>query len=299
MDKFKRFYVINSFADKPFGGNPAAIFTNAEGLTSANMQNIARQMNLVETVFISPLKNKKADFELRYFTPEKELPVAGHPTIAAFIALSKTKMIDIAKQENYVIKNKKGLQEVRVKNKKDPTIFMQQAKPVFHEIIQHKKTIANILNINIQDLSDTLPIQSIDTGLGHIIIPVKSMSALMGIQKNIKELKDFCQKNNAAEIQAFTFETYAKNKNMDLHTRNICPREGIEDPGCGVGNGALGAYLLKHYFINQPAISLKAEQGHIVKMPCIIEINASQKDGDIQVWVGGKGRLMIEGKFFL
>ena len=76
----KRFVVVNAFATVPFGGNPAAVFTNAQGLDDATMQAIARQLNLVETVFILPAEGD-ADFRLRYFTPEAEIPVAGHPTI--------------------------------------------------------------------------------------------------------------------------------------------------------------------------------------------------------------------------
>ncbi|MBF8984764.1 PhzF family phenazine biosynthesis protein [Lutibacter sp. B2] len=94
----------------------------------------------------------------------------------------------------------------------------------------------------------------------------------------------------------FTFETY--NEKFTIHTRNICPRNGIEDPGCGIGNAALGAYLLKNKHFNQNEIRLKAEQGKIVNMPCSIEISTNQKEeNDIQVFVGGKGRVMIKGEF--
>jgi trans-2,3-dihydro-3-hydroxyanthranilate isomerase len=297
MNKSKTFYVVNSFAEEAFGGNPAAVFPDASGLDTKTMQKIAKQLNLVETVFVKVLKDQKADFEFRYFTPEKELPVAGHPTIASFVALVKANIIDISKKEKYFLKNKKGIQEIIIRDKKEPIVIMEQAKPVFYEIIKDKKTVADIFGIDVKDLSDTLPIQSVDTGLGHIIVPVKSLKVLMKVKRNIKELKEFCQKHNSTEAQLFTFETYKKS--MDLHTRNLCPREGIEDPGCGVGNGALGAYLLKHYFINKNNISLKAEQGNIINMPCVIEIYGSKKDQDIKVSIGGKGRLMIKGKFFI
>jgi trans-2,3-dihydro-3-hydroxyanthranilate isomerase len=297
MKDSKTFYVVNSFAEKSFGGNPAAVFSEVVGLSTEMMQKIAKQLNLVETVFVKDLKGKKADFEFRYFTPEKELPVAGHPTIAGFIALAQANIIDISKKEKYLLKNKKGVQEIIIKNKKEPIVIMEQAGPVFGEIINDKKAVADIFGIDVSDLSDTLPIQTVDTGLGHLIVPVKSLKALMGIKRNIKELKEFCNKHNATEAQIFTFETY--NKVMDLHTRNICPREGIEDPGCGVGNGALGAYLMKHHFVNKNIISFKAEQGNIVNMPCVIEIYGVRADKDIKVSIGGKGRLMVKGEFII
>ena len=77
------FFVVNSFAEKAFGGNPAAVFLDGEGLVEAVMQSIARQMNLIETVFVFRPDAKEKDLRFRYFTPLEELPVAGHPTIAA------------------------------------------------------------------------------------------------------------------------------------------------------------------------------------------------------------------------
>lgn len=296
MSKVRNFYVVNSFADKSFGGNPAGVFLDARGLSTRMMQDIARQLNLVETVFITPLKNKKADFEFRYFTPQKELPIAGHPTIASFIALSKANIINVSKKENYLIKNKKGTQKITIKNKKNPIVIMQQAKPIFYKIIEDRKAVADIFGINVKDLLETLPVQTVDTGLGHLIVPIKSLSSLMKVKRDIKKLKDFCKKHNATEAQLFTFETY--DKKMDLHTRNICPREGIEDPACGVGNGALGAYLLKHYYKDKQNISLKAEQGIVVNMSSVIEIYGFRKDKDTQVLIGGKGKLMVKGQFF-
>ena len=297
MNVIKKFYVVNSFAEESFGGNPAAVFPDASGLSTATMQKIAKQLNLVETVFVTSLKNKKADFEFRYFTPRKEYPIAGHPTIASFVALVKAKIINVSNKEKYLIKTKKGIQEIIVKNPKEPIVIMQQAKPSFHKIINDRKAVARILGIDARDIADNLPIQTVDTGLGHMIVPLKSMEALMRVKRNIEKLKNFCKKHNALEVQAFTFKTYSSA--MDVHTRNISPHDPIEDPGCGVGNGALGAYLLKHYFKDKQNISLKAEQGHITNMPCVIEIYGSNTGKDIEVSIGGKGTVMIKGNFFI
>ena len=293
----KKFYVVNSFAEKSFGGNPAAVFPDASGLNTATMQSIAKQLNLVETVFIISLKKSKADFEFRYFTPKREYPIAGHPTIAAFIALAKANIINASKKEKYFIKNKKGIQEITVENQKEPTVVVRQTKPIFHKIITGRKDVADVLGVKAGDIMENLPIQVVDTGLRHFIIPLKSIKSLMRVRRNTEKLKDFSKKHNALEVQAFTFQTY--NRAMDLHTRNISPHDPIEDPGCGAGNAALGAYLLKYYFKDKQNISLKAEQGHITNMPCVIEIYGSRAGTDIQISIGGKGRLMVEGNFFV
>lgn len=88
--------VINSFSGENLTGNPAAVFLNPSGLDNNTLQNIAKQINLVETVFVYPSYN--ADFLFRYFTPNKEVSLAGHPTIAAFMALVNSKKIDLVKE---------------------------------------------------------------------------------------------------------------------------------------------------------------------------------------------------------
>ena len=83
----RNFLVVNAFADRSVGGNPAGIFPHAEGLADEEMQLIARQLYLVETVFVFRCAEPNVDRHLRYFNPLKELPIAGHPTVVAWIAL--------------------------------------------------------------------------------------------------------------------------------------------------------------------------------------------------------------------
>jgi trans-2,3-dihydro-3-hydroxyanthranilate isomerase len=291
------FLVVNSFTSLPFGGNPAAVFPNAENLSKDSMQRIAKQLNLVETVFITGTSLDQADFRLRYFTPNEELPVAGHPTIAAIRALIEVGDIDLSQRKTFNIVTAAGKQAISIDGSNDdPVVVMKQPKPEYYPIIQDRQIIANILGITELDLISDLPIHPINTGLGHIIVPVRSLKALMAIRRDIQPLRAICEQYGMREIQAFTFETYEEE--ADLHTRNICPREGIEDPGCGIGNGALGAYLLKHRFKEQLNLHLKAEQGVVVNMPCLINIYGSYSKEEIDIAVGGSGIVMIKGKFY-
>lgn len=291
------FLVVNSFTDKPFGGNPAAVFLRASGLEKNVMQSIARQMNLVETVFVSSPEDRRADFRLRYFTPDEELPVAGHPTVAACVALVKRGILNPADGE-YVIETGKGFVKIAVYNRGgEPSVVMEQPSPLFGEVLGDRGEAAAILGISEGDLLPELPVAPVDTGLGHLIVPVKSLSALMRIRRNIAPLLDLCGRHGVREVQAFAFEAYDKSNH--LHTRNICPREGLEDPACGNGCGALGAYLARYHFQNQQTHCIRAEQGHIVNMPAVIEIAIFSHGDSILVTVGGTGRLMIEGKLYL
>lgn len=290
------FLVVNSFAERSFHGNPAAVFYDAAKLDEKLMQSIAKQMNLVETVFVHPATLFTADFYFRYFTPAEELPVAGHPTIAAVLALVQRNQTAKMKKDGFTIQTNSGVQKIEIsQNHYGPMIMMEQPSPRFLPIVTDRNEIADLFGLSENDLTSDLPVQPISTGLGHLIVPLKSLTALMRAQRKIEPLKNFCKSIGIREAQLFTFETLDSGK--DLHTRNICPREGIEDPGCGVGNGALGAYLLEHYYKNQTTIQLTAEQGHIVDMPCVIRILAHRENGTIHISIGGNGKVMIEGIF--
>lgn len=294
--KSKFYYVVNSFGERAFEGNPAAIFLNCEDLTECTMQAIAKQLNLVETVFVKN-GDSEVDFELRYFTPNKEVDIAGHPTVAAFVALENEKSINSYLKDSFVIKTRVGNKEIRVKSENNKiSVIMESKQPVFYDFVQDRKEVAEVLGIKLEELIVDLPIQPIDTGLGHLVVPVKSLEVLMRVKRR-SGLKDLCNRYGVSEAQVFTYDTY--NKDLDVHTRNICPREGIEDPGCGIGNAALGAYLLKNKFKDDNDIIVKAEQGVIIGMPCTIEVHASRINEDFKIFIGGTGKVMSKGEFYI
>lgn len=294
--KSKFYYVVNSFGERAFEGNPAAIFLNSEDLAECTMQAIAKQLNLVETVFVKS-GDSEADFELRYFTPSKEVDIAGHPTVAAFVALENAKIINPLLKSSFTIKTKAGNKKVKVENKNNKlSVIMESKAPIFYDIVKQRREVAEVLGIKLEELMTDLPVQPVDTGLGHLVVPVTSLEVLMRVKRN-KGLKGICNKYGVSEAQVFTFDTY--NKNLDIHTRNICPREGSEDPGCGIGNAALGAYLLKNKFKNDNDTVVKAEQGVIVGMPCTIEVHASRINEDIKVLIGGTGKIMSKGELYV
>lgn len=287
----KQLLVVNSFTGKHGMGNPAAVFCDSTGLSDTQMQGIAKQLNLVETVFVLPAET--ADFTFRYFTPNKEIPIAGHPTVAACIALVHTNNIDLSSRSSIPIQTADGNRELRLEAKQtDVFVKMKQTESRFSPVEQNRMEIAKTLGILEKDLIADYPIQAVDSGLKHLIVPVKSLDRLMSIKRNIFPLKQLCMELKVDEIQAFTFETYSRH--TTVHTRNICPREGLKDPACGMGNAALGAYLRKiPQFIGK---SIIAEQGNIVDMPCEIEVEIG---GRGEIWIGGTGKVVITGDYYL
>ncbi|MEH6892610.1 PhzF family phenazine biosynthesis isomerase [Bacillus sp. JJ864] len=160
----KEFMVINSFSGENLIGNPAAVFWDPSGLENHTLQNIAKQINLVETVFVYPSSN--ADYLFRYFTPHKEVSLAGHPTIAACIALVNAKKIDPNKKNTYQIETQNGLREVVIEIAKNQALVkMKQSSPRFISPLISKNIIANTFGIHEADIASNLPIQTIDLGV--------------------------------------------------------------------------------------------------------------------------------------
>ena len=155
--------------------------------------------------------------------------------------------------------------------------------------------VADVLGVSQEEFDHNLPIQCVDTGLGHLVVPMRSLDSLMKVKRNIDSLGKLCRDYEAREVQAFSFETY--DPNLNLHTRNICPRHGIEDPACGVGNAALSCYLHANYYRDLTKLNLKNEQGFVVNMPSIVTASVEKTvDGSYQAYTGGLGIEMIVGE---
>jgi len=119
----------------------------------------------------------------------------------------------------------------------------------------------------------------------------------MNVHRNAEPLRQLCQAAKVRETQPFCFETI--DKSSDLHTRNICPKDGLEDPACGVGNGALAAYLNQFCWATQTEVNLVIEQGTVVQMPSKIHTRTIKHQDKIEAFIGGSGVVMLEGQFLI
>ncbi len=286
-----KFYICNSFTQRSFEGNPAGVVFDDEGSLGCDMmQKIAAQLNLVETTFVLPSDHERFSCNMRYFTPLKELPITGHPTLAAWQIMLNTKRV--SPQGQHKIKTQGGT--INIEQERG-SIYLSQSSPVFTEIVQDGvEEVLSVFSLAKEDLLD-YPIAGVNAGLGHLIFGVKDIKTLFKMSFELDALKGVCHKYELQEAQIFSLET-VDNQNT-LHTRNFCPREGLEDPACGNGNAALGGYFLKYIEPDTGNIMLKAEQGHIINKPSLIEIKAKRKADGYDIQIGGKAVLMAEGSF--
>ncbi len=302
-----RFVQADVFSEVIFGGNPVAIFPEAEGLSSDEMQQIAREMNLSETAFVLPPTDKKADVRLRFFTPSTELPFAGHPTIGAHVVLAQLGHYEIAGPVTRVWQQV-GVGTFPVDLITDGSgetnrAVMTQAEARHGPVVDDLDRIAEALGLVVEDLHPDLPTQVYSTGLPGLIIPLASLDAIRRVELNIPVFNEVCRSVSVTGAEVFTLETI--DKAHHIHVRNFDPLVGVhEDPATGSMAGALGAYMLAKnvfdYEYEASTTHMVVEQGYEMGRPSLIEVEVDIRQGAVtEVRVGGQVVVVIEGELML
>lgn len=272
-------YTLNSFAKSLNGGNPAAVVLDADNLLEEQMKKIASIIGFSETAFV--MNSKSADFKVRFFTPNEEVNLCGHATIATFSLLAMKKIIGVGK---YTQETKAGILKVEVRE--DLSIMMDQNLPTYFEIVDKEK-IAKTLNINADSFVENLPIQIVSTGLRDIIIPLKNKEMLESIKPNFNSIAKLSKEYSVIGYHIFTLESL---DDEIIHCRNLAPLYGIdEESATGTSNGALSCYLFKYKRLNSNQLSnIVIKQGYLMGKPSEIIVNLEVKNNKIiGVKVGG------------
>lgn len=284
-------YTLNAFAETDHGGNPAGVVLDADSLSVEDMQKIASKVGFSETAFVK--KSNNADFNVSFFTPNEQVDLCGHATIATFFLLANKGIIQTGE---YTQETKAGILKVECRN--DNVIYMNQCNPEFYEILD-KKEIADTLNIDEDDIMDQLPIQIVSTGLKDILIPIKSLKTLHNIKPDFHKISCFSEKQDVVGYHLFTLETL---NNSTAHCRNFAPLYDIpEEAATGTSTGALSCYLYKYGLISQGNTeNLVFEQGYSMNKPSQILSSLITHDKEIkEVKVGGIALNIEEKKMVL
>jgi trans-2,3-dihydro-3-hydroxyanthranilate isomerase len=305
-----RFVQFDVFTDKSFCGNPLAVFPEAEGITDERMMQIAREMNLSETVFVLKSENPEVLRHLRIFTPMREIPFAGHPIVGTWTALTLEGVAQPPEGGNgwQRIFHEVGIGilpvDIEFKDGQPVQVVMTQGKfQILDEIDDgHEQAeLARALGLNRDDLDESLPIQVITTGLPCLAVPVRSLADLRDIHMNSTLLAEIYQRHGATGCHAFTRETLEVGASR-AHARFFAPADNIpEDPATGSACGALGGYLIHHGALNlEPEggrYKFVIEQGDFIHRPSRINLDVKGAAGKVEeVKVGGKAVLVARGE---
>jgi trans-2,3-dihydro-3-hydroxyanthranilate isomerase len=302
-----RFIQADVFTEIVFGGNPVAVFPEADGLSDGEMQKIAREMNLSETAFVLQPTAPRADVRVRFFTPSTELPFAGHPTIGTHVVLASQGRYEITGPVTRIFQQV-GVGVLPVDlitdgNGLTDRAVMTQDEARHGDVVADKAQIAAALGIEPGDLHPDLPAQVFSTGLPDLMVPLASLNAIQGASLNVGLFNDLCRSVSVTGAEVFTLETL--DKAHHAHVRNFGPLVGIyEDPATGSSAGALGAYLLANHVLpyehDTSTTHMVFEQGYEMDRPSLIEVEVDITQGAVsEVRVGGQVVLVVDGEVML
>lgn len=290
-----KFFILDVFAESKLSGNQLAVFLDPEKLSTRQMQRIALEMHYSETTFVNSRARQDKGYNVRIFTPETELPFAGHPTLGtAYIIQSQV----IRKPVPEVRLNMKVGQipvQFSYSGKKPKILWMRQRLPKFGKTYQ-PASVADFLNLDKSDLDERFPVQDVSTGVPFLIVPLKGLAAVKRAKLDRDKYLDFAKNTESHIVLAFSSETYRSEN--DLNVRVLIPSSGTaEDAATGSGNGCLAAYLVHHKYMHREKIDLRVEQGYEMGRKSLLLLRAGPATSGIEVNVGGMVQFIAEGEF--
>jgi trans-2,3-dihydro-3-hydroxyanthranilate isomerase len=299
-----RFYTSDVFTTQRFGGNPLAVFPDARGLSAEQMQTIAREFNLSETVFILPPSDPANSFALRIFTPASELPFAGHPTIGAALMLLELGMVQLEDgKQSLRLEEQVGLIQVELSAQagQPPSAVLTAAKlpevgpppPSIGELTQ-------LLGLAEGDiLEGEFAPEAVSCGVGFLFVPVRDLAALGRARINVAIWEELLKDYWAP--QTFLFTTETGQAGIAARARMFAPAMGIsEDPATGAAASAFAGYLAARDERREGTLNWTILQGVEMGRPSTLYLSAELSDGAVSaVRVAGNAVLVSEGLFHI
>jgi trans-2,3-dihydro-3-hydroxyanthranilate isomerase len=308
--KKARFVRVDVFTRKPFGGNPLAVFPDAKGLTPREMQLLAMEMNLSETTFVvPPTRGSGADFRVRIFVPDREIPYAGHPTLGTFFVLASEGRIRLRPPVTTVkMESLAGVLPVEIHSsgRTISKVVTVQNRPEFGKVYRDDEleTIARAVSLASSDVADKASAQLVSTGLPWVILPVRNRKAVeraSGSAAGFAEAAKLMPKD-VADIYVTCLDPVEKSSTTHSRGFSLVNRNIVEDPATGSASGCLGAFLVHWGLVRaQPVTRMVNEQGYEIGRRSRIEIAVGTKGSDEidSVRVGGPVVHMMDGHCYV
>ena len=273
---------VDVFTDRALTGNALAVFLDGRGLSPEQMQALAREMNLSETTFILPgevAAEKERGVRVRIFTVQEELPFAGHPTLGtAFVLRGTSHLPDVRLYLNV------GTVPVRFEQRPGQPTFgeMTQKDPEFGAI-HEAQAIAQITGLNTADFDDSVPIQTVSTGVPFTITALRSLKRLQNLHFDVQRASEYLDQSGGKFLFFVCRDTV--DPKARLHARMFFYNG--EDPATGSASGCAAAWMVAHS-VAQSDEQVLIEQGLEIHRPSRIFVRATKKDNQVvNVRVGG------------
>jgi trans-2,3-dihydro-3-hydroxyanthranilate isomerase len=280
------FRLVDVFTEVPFAGNQLCVVPDPPAdVDAAIMAVLAREIGFSETTFVTAIHPD--GYDVRIFTPNDELPFAGHPTLGtAFTLASEGRLNARAVQTSAA-----GDVPVEV-DLAGGIAWMQQLPPVFGEPVVDRAAVAAAAGLEPSDLIDVLPIVVGSAGIRHLMVPVSDEATIRRAVRDEAGCSAVCAANDAEALYLFVVRAEG-----DVMARMFDRWSAIgEDPATGSAAGPLGAYLAAHGLAGMPG-RVTIAQGEMVGRPSFLHVDVRFDGGPFTVRVGGGVRIVGEGSF--
>lgn len=296
-----RFHTLDVFTEHPYSGNPLAVVLEADGLDTEQMQTIAREFNLSETVFVHPATHAEALVRLRIFTPTKEMPFAGHPTVGTACLLADVLLPQANDEIDFLLEENVGPVPVRVRRAAGRPTFAQLSVAKLPEYGPPPPPVAGIAAMlglpEDEIVNDSERPRCASCGVPFLLVPVRDMAALSRVRPDVARCRELLREYLTRDIYVYTHET--EHDDAQIRARMFAPELGIaEDPATGAAAVALAGALAMEDPLADGTLRWNIEQGMEMGRPSLLCTEADKQAGKVTaVRVGGHAVKVAEGNF--
>ena len=285
------YYTLDVFTNTTFGGNPLAVFPDADGLSASQMQLLAKEFNLSECAFVLKSDDSQYDYKVRIFTPTMELPFAGHPTIGTAYLLNH-----LSQSQTASLVFKEGVGKIALTFNGDWTGFysakMAQSTPTNITNSQ----LSNLLQIDEKEICDEINNQPLinSCGVDFLCIPLKSKESVDNVNLSLAYHSDYLANTANEHLYVFT------ENDGDIHARMFAPLMGIsEDPATGAAACALAGSLHKKYPNSASALDFTITQGEKMQRKSSLKLTFTREEEFSSIHLQGQCVITSRGEFYI
>lgn len=302
----RSYFVLDVFTNEALSGNPLAVVLEGEGLSDDRMQKIAAEFNLSETVFVLPPDNPAHNASLRIFTPVRELPFAGHPTVGAAFLLGLQRFPEIDGEMDCVtlLEEKVGLVRARVKVSGDKsgeaTFAIPQLSAKIEVALGSKDEIAAALGLHIHEIGFENHVPTVySAGVPYVMVPIKDLGAMERARPVMSSWSTAFSHSGYGDIYLYTRETVRHDSSF--HARMFAPDMGIlEDPATGSAAAAFAGTICQFDKPVDGSHQLIIEQGFEMGRASLIHLELEIEEGGLKsACIGGQAVVVASGTLFV
>lgn len=299
------FHIVDAFTNSAFNGAQIAVFPQAEGLGEKQMLQLAKEMNLSQSVFIFPPTEKGTSRKIRIFTPQEEINFAGQAIVATDYVLASREEIKLGDEHTAIdLELNSGILKTNVTQKEGkPSLvqFSTEAMPVVDRFTPTEAELADILSLDVKTIDNQLfRTRLVSCGTPFLVVPIKYYDAVRRARFDYSAWSQSAAPQTAAQ-EILLFSRNPDQQDVEFHLRLVGPRIGHEeDPPVGGSLLAFAAYLCSHEHILKGTYTFTIDRGTEETRRSVLNLEMDNKgQNKLTLRVGGEAVLVAEGKIKL